>query len=191
MFGLGMFELIILGGGAVVVVLVIALILFFVLSAKKPTVDPDAGLDEDLSQYPPAPKAGTHQLQFEGQAVRLRFVVLTGGKTVELDNDMAEGVLQSVVHGLGEVADLDKPRIKIWPPQLSHAGFAATFFRHVDRPEPVGKPSRWILAAGPAKVGGRQMLVGLAMLASESSTRGNVSLDAEDWTDMLRINVVG
>ena len=133
---------------AVVIVLVGGLVLVLILMltmGRKKKFDPDAGLDEDLSQYPPAPKAGTHRLKFEGQPVRMRLVVLASGKTVELNSDMAEGLLQSVVHGLGEVSDLDKPRIKVWPPQLSIAGFAPTFFRHVGRPEPSGQPSKWIL----------------------------------------------
>src|SRR5688500_8566803 len=75
MFGLGKTELIvIIVGAAVLVGLVIILVI--VLGGKKKKIDPDAGLEEDLSEYPPSPKAGTHRLLFEGQPVRLRLAIL-------------------------------------------------------------------------------------------------------------------
>jgi hypothetical protein len=184
---MGLLLIAVIGGAVIVLVGGLVLVL---TTGRKKKFDPDAGLDEDLSQYPPAPKAGTHRLKFEGQPVRMRLVVLASGKIVELNSDMAEGLLQSIVHGLGEVADLDKPRIKVWPPQLSMVGFAPTFFRHIGRPEPSGQPSKWILVAGPAKVGGRAMLVGMALTANEPSTRGNVNMRQEDWADKFRIQIV-
>jgi hypothetical protein len=162
------------------------------LRSRKGTVDPDSGLGEKLAAYPAAPRPGTHRLTFEGQPVRLRLVVLApAGRAMQLNSDMAEGVLQAIFHGLGEVADLDRPRIRIWPGQLSQEGFAPKFFENVDRGESQGKPSRWILAAGPAQAGQRAVLLGLALEATSPMARGNVRMDAEKWMEKLRVQVVG
>ena len=188
--GLGVLELAVLTVLGVVG-LIVAFVLFKVLGGSK-KIDPDAGLDEDLAEYPPAPPAGTHRLTFEGQPVRLRLVVLApAGNSVALQPSLAEGVLQTVLHGLGSVAQFDKPRIRIWPPQLSQAGFAPTFFRHVRRPEETDEPSKWILVAGPAKARGKVLLLGLALEASEPTTRGSVPLDVSRWPDIIRIQILG
>jgi hypothetical protein len=174
-----------------VVVIVAVVVLIVALRGKKKVVDPDAGLDEDLSEYPPAPRPGTHRLSCAGQKVRIRLVVLApSGRNIQLDTSMAEGVMETILHGLGSVADLDKPRIRIWPPQLSQKGFAPTFFRHVLRPEGDDKNSPWILVAGPARVGAKPVLLGLALQAGEPSGQGNISLDMEKWADRLRVDVV-
>jgi hypothetical protein len=188
-FGLGIVELAVLGIAGFIATAVVVLVIVLVSRGKK-KVDPDAGLGEDLSGYPTPPRAGTHTLKFEGQAVRLRLVVLASpGRSVQIEPEMAEGLLQSVLHGLGEVADLDRPRVRVWPPQISQEGFAPKFFENIDRPEAHGKPSRWILAAGPAKCGAKTILVGLALQAEESTTRGNVRLDIDDWSHKLRVHV--
>lgn len=191
MIGLGMMELIVIAvlGGGTLIALVVVLVV--VMRSGKTSADPDAYLDETLAEYPPPPKAGTHTLQFEGQPMRLRLVVLApAGRGVTISADMAEGLLQAVMHGLGEVADLDKPRIKIWPGQLSVEGFAPKFFDNVARPERPGQPSRWVLLAGPAKAGQKTICVGLALLASEPTARGNVRMTVDAWHDKLRVKVV-
>jgi hypothetical protein len=181
--------LLLVGGGFLLIagILLLVLVFAFGVGRRRKVVDPEAGLDEDLSQFPPPPKPGTHRLRFEGLPARVRLVVLAGGKNVDLNAEMAESLLQSAVHGLGKVAECDKPRVRVWPPQLSQTGFAPKFFRHVLRPEPAGEPSNWILVAGPARVGTKIVLVGMALWAAEPSLRGNVSLDEEHWSDKLRI----
>jgi hypothetical protein len=177
--------------GAVVVAALVVIILVLALASKKPKVQPEAKLDEDLGEYPPPPPAGTHRLSFEGQAVRIRLVVLApSGTNTTMDAAKAEGILESILPGLGSVAQLDKPRIRVWPPQLSQKGFAPTFFRHIHRPDADAQFSHWILVAGPARVGPRVALLGLALQASEPSSRGNVNMPVERWNDMLRIQVV-
>lgn len=190
-FGLGIIEIVFISVCLVIGIGAVSLLfgLVFVLTRRK-KFDPDAGLEENLADYPPAPRGGTHSLRFEGQPVRLRLVVLAPpGRAMQITPEMAEGLLQAMLHGLGEVADLDKPRVRVWPGQISQDGFAPKFFENIDRPEPHGKPSRWILAAGPAKAGARTILVGLALQAAEPTTRGNVRIDVDDWDHRLRIHV--
>src|SRR5688572_17903069 len=115
MFSFTLREILIVGGGVAILALMLLLVAFMVMRGK-PGLDPDAGLGEDLSEYPPSPKAGTHRLVFEGQPARLRLVVIApAGRSVTLTAEMAEGLLQAVLHGLGEVADLDRPRVRVWP----------------------------------------------------------------------------
>ena len=183
--------MLVLVGAAAVAVLAAVIVLVVVLTSKKPKVQPETKLDEDLAEYPAAPPAGTHRLSFEGQAVRVRLVVLApSGSNTRMDVAKAEGILESILPGLGSVAQLDKPRIRIWPPQLSQKGFAPTFFRHIHRPEAKQPFSQWIFMAGPARVGPRVALLGLALQASEPSSRGNVNMPVDRWSDMLRIQVV-
>jgi hypothetical protein len=169
----------------------ILVVVGLLLRVRKPKAQPEAKLDEDLADYPPAPPAGTHRLVCEGQSVRIRLVVLApSGTNTAMDAGMAEGILETILPGLGSVAQLDKPRVRIWPPQLSQKGFAPTFFRHIHRPETDTPFSSWILVAGPARVGTRVALLGLALQASEPSSRGNVSIPVDRWNDLLRIQVV-
>ena len=182
-------TLVIIGAGAIAVLIFIVFV--FALVSKKPKIQPEAKLGEDLGEYPLAPPAGTHRLSFEGLAVRIRLVVLApSGSNTTMDAAKAEGILESILPGLGSVAQLDKPRIRIWPPQLSQKGFAPTFFREIHRPDADEPFSKWILVAGPARVGPRVALLGLALQASEPSSRGNVSIPVDRWSDMLRIQVV-
>jgi hypothetical protein len=182
-------EWLFIGGAAVAVVGLSALVILvlLVVGRRKKTVDSDEGLGEDLSTYPPAPHGGAPRLKFEGQYVRIRLVVLASGRNVDLTADMAESLLQSVAFGLGEVARADKPRVRVWPAQLSQSGFPPKFFRYVRRPEPDGKPSPWILVAGQARAGNKPILLGLALTLAEPSTRGNVNLDVNEWDYKFRI----
>src|SRR5262245_12175983 len=124
-----------IAGFVVLVVGAAVLILYLLVRGKKKEIDPEAGLDENLRHYPPAPDAGAARLKLGGQQVRLRLVVLAPAGNVELDVDMADRVLESALPGLADVAKYDKPRVKLWPPQLSHAGFIPKFFRRTHRPE--------------------------------------------------------
>jgi hypothetical protein len=98
-----------------------------------------------------------------------------------------EPLLNRVVFGLGDIARQDRPRIRVWPPQISQQGFAPIFFRLTHRPEQTGKPSPWILAAGPVRAGREQFLLGLALLADEPSDRGNLMLQGNQWNYTFRV----
>ena len=76
--------------------------------------------------------------------------------------------------------------MKLWPAQVSVKGFTPTFTRHVEVPDDEDA-ERWVLLCGPAKVGPRTILVGMALLSDEPSYLEPVSMEPEDWRRMLRI----
>jgi hypothetical protein len=178
-------SLLLYGGGAVGGVFLLVVLLMFVRRGRK-RVPPPAGLSEDLSAFPPAPRGRRHyQLLVLGERVRLRLVVVApvGKKPI----GKVDSVLEQVFRGLGEVSIDDKPRIRLWPAQPSSAAFAPTFFRLTRRPDPEGKPSRWILLAGPARAASTAVLLGLAVQADQPSTAGLVTLDETQWNEVLRV----
>jgi hypothetical protein len=149
----------------------------------------ERGLRENLAEYPPPPgKPGSSRLLVVGVPARLRLVVLAPvGKLAQVNPDTAGPLLDHVVHALGKIAQQDKPRIRVWPPQLSQHGFAVTFHRLTQKPEPDGQLSRWVLLAGQARVGVYHILLGLALLTDEKTSVGRRTLRPEQWTEVLRI----
>lgn len=171
-------------GGALLAVLLLLLLL---RRGRRPPIDPERGLLEDLATYPP-PGPGPQRLLVRGEPTRLRLVVIAPlGKRALPADGAVEPLLDEVLRGLGTIARQDRPRMRIWPAQLSHQGFAPTFFRLSRRPEPAGKPSRWVLLAGPARGGGQQFLLGLALCADRAADLGNLPMQASEWSEALRI----
>ena len=154
---------------------------------RSPPVDPEAALIENLGDYPPA-GPGPKRLLLYGQPLRLRLVVLApmGKRALPADGAM-EPLLDRVVPGLGDIARQDRPSIRVWPSQLSQQGFPPTFFRLTHRPEQAGKPSPWILAAGPVRAGGQQFLLGLALYADAPTEQGNLALQVNQWSQVFRV----
>jgi hypothetical protein len=176
-------------GGAVVVLVVLMLVL---RGRKRPAHDPEAGMNEDLSQYPPAPPLkSSRQLTIQGHPVRVRLVVVApiGRKSVAEDGAV-EPVLDMVVPGLGASARQDKARVRQWPLGLSVPGFTPMFFRRVLRPDPAGTPSHWVLMAGHTRAGSRPILLGLALWSQQPTDVGNVAVQPEEWNDLLRVQAL-
>jgi hypothetical protein len=171
--------------GGIAAGLLLLLVVLFLFRGKK-KVDPEENLGEDLAAIGPAPKGTRHyQLFVMNQPVRLRLVVIAPmGKKVVGKIDTA---LEQVFRGLGEVAIDDKPRVRLWPPQLSAAGFAPSFFRLTKRPEPDGKASKWVLLAGPARAGSMPVLLGLAVQADELTKIGLLTMTETKWGEVLRV----
>jgi hypothetical protein len=179
-------NLLIYGGAAGAGLLLLIGIVVLLFRRKKPKVDPEAGMNEDLSTYPPAPTGRRHyQLSVLNHPVRLRLVVVApvGRRPV----GKVDSVLEQVLRGLGEVSIDDKPRIRVWPPQLSTSGFAPTFFRNTKKPEAEGKPSRWVLLAGPARAGGVPVLLALACVTDAPTTLGAITMSEAQWNEVLRV----
>jgi hypothetical protein len=114
-------------------------------------------------------------------------VVAPVGKQAQLDAANAEPLLEHVRRGLGAAAQQDRPRVRVWPPQLSHQGFAVKFHRLTEKPEPDGRPSRWALLAGRARVGQHYILLGLALWTDEPTTLGRLTLEPDQWPLVLNV----
>jgi hypothetical protein len=172
--------------GAVGLGAFLVLLLLFTMLRRGKKADPEAGLAEDLSTLPPAPKGQRHyQLTVMNQPARLRLVVIApvGKKTV----GKVDSALEQVFRGLGEVSFDDKPRIRIWPAQLSTTGFPPTFFRLTKSPDAEGRPSRFIMLAGPARAGAMPVLLGLVVEVGEPSKLGKVTMTETQWGEVLRV----
>jgi hypothetical protein len=177
-------------GVGVLLLLLIAVVLL--RRAGNKATDPEGGLEEDLSEYPMAPwKPGPQQLTLHGRPVRLRLVVVAPvGKRTVAEAGAVEGLLDQVLRGLGDVARHDKPRVRFWPPQLSQQGFAPTFFRRTRCPDKAGTPSHWVMTAGPARVGGTPILLGLAMWSDDEAPMEHKTLSETQWGEALQVKPV-
>lgn len=176
-----------IGLGLLVAILVL---LRIAASRKKKYPDLERGQREDLASYPPAPVvAGPRPLSINGVPVRLRLVVVapTGKLQETILPDHVPELLDDVLRGLGGFVRTDKPRIKVWPPQLSVAGFAPTFHRLVESPDPADRPSRWVKLAGPARTRQRPILLGLALWADEPCQLGDVHVETTEWGELLQV----
>ena len=174
-------------GGALIALVVLWKI---ATSRKKPHLDLEMGLREDLRAYPPLPAAaGPRRLGVNGEPVRLRLVVVapTGKLQDPITPDDVPGLLDDVLRGLGGFVSTDKPRIKVWPPQLSVAGFAPTFLRLIESPDGAGQLSRWVKLAGPARTRKRPILLGLVFLADEPSKLGDLNVESTEWGELLDV----
>jgi hypothetical protein len=170
----------------------VALAVLYRIATSRPKrhPDPERGLREDLASYPPPPAAaGSERLTVDGVPVRVRLVVVAPvGRLQEATSPAhVPGLLDDVLRGLGRFVTTDKPRVKVWPPQLSVAGFAPTFHRLVRSPDPSGRPSRWVKVAGPARAGQRPILLGMALWADEPVKLGEVQVEPTEWHRVLGI----
>jgi hypothetical protein len=188
-------------GGWLGILALLGLLLLFILwkaagglfRGKRPTkVRRDKGLREDLATIPAAPPhSGDRKLTVEGVPVRLRLVIVApAGTAYEVKPDAIPDVLDRVLPGLGDVWERDRPQTRVWPHQLSSEGFANTFHRSTPAPEGQGRPSRWVLVAGRADLGGRQVLIGLGLQAIKPTTVGRKTLKPHEWATVLRVRVL-
>ena len=131
-----------------------------------------------------------HRLLIDGQEARLRLVVMApaGMEQEPIDAHDVPELLDDFRRGLGELIKADKPRVCIWPPQLSSSGFAPTFFRLVESPDPPATRSHWIRIAGPIKIAGKSYLLGLACLADHTSKIGTFNVTVNEWRERLAID---
>lgn len=190
MFGLDNKELLLYGGAAVGGIAVLLLLLKLLSRRKEPPKDEQKGLREHLDEYPdppPAPKGG-RRLVIDGIEARVRLVVVApAGKQTPVDVEDVPELLDDLLRGLGAFVKTDKPRVRVWPPQLSAAGFAPSFFRLVESPDEEGRKSHWVRVAGPIKVGGKLYLLGLALFTEEANKLGTVLLEPPEWVKRVQI----
>jgi len=146
-------------------------------------------LTEPLAKYPPLTRPpGSRRLTVDGVPVRLRLIVVApAGHDYDINPDTVGKLLDRVVPGLSAIVADDQPRVRVWPTQLSHKGFAVTFHRSTPTGDPQGEPSHWVLVAGRAKVGSQSVLLGLALWADEPTTLFRRTLEPHQWLASLRI----
>lgn len=181
---------VVLGIIALIILLILRRLLFKLFARKREVFSQRPSLEEDLESYPPAPAAtGDRQLRVEGVPVRMRLVVVAPAGKDGVEADAIEGLLDRVLPGLGEMCRADKPRIRVWPRQLSYDGFTSLFQRNTLTRERTGELSRWVILAGRAKLGDQQIMLGLALQAVKPTTVGRRMLDAHEWPSVLRVRV--
>jgi hypothetical protein len=161
------------------------------LFAKRRAVSTEMDLTEDLGAYPIPPALwGTRRLTLHGLPVRIRLVVAAplGHEGRYVHADQMERLLDQIVPGLSHFLNADKPRVVVWPTQLSAQGFAAAFRRNAQRPDPDKPLSRWVLVMGRGLVDRRPLVFGFAMLADKDNTLGRVELQhPHQWMEVLRL----
>lgn len=177
--------------GVGVLVLLILWLLVRKLFARKEKHPTEIERVEKLAEYPDLPPSkGDRRLVVEGVPVRLRLVVVApAGGASHVDRDNIDQLLDKVLPGLGDITASDRPRVQVWPLQLSYEGFANTFHRGTLLPEGEDQPSRWALLAGRAMVGRNQFLLGLGVQAVKANTIGRKTLKSHDWSTLLRVRV--
>lgn len=180
----------VLGFGALVVLLLLLGLLSFLrrLFARQPQLKAE-NLEERFAEYPPLKSSsGDRRLTIEGVPVRLRLVVVAAaGKESTFDEEHIDRLLDRILPGLGGVYNGDKPRVRIWPMQLSHEGFARHFHRNTIIPEGERKLSPWAAVAGMAKLDDCQVMLGLGLQALKPTTVGRKTVKAHEWDVLLRV----
>ena len=194
--GLRAYSIYILGGLAFVGVLFVLLVLlsaFKFLFGRRVKKGDTKNLKEDLTEYPDLKSSGggDRQLRVEGVPARLRLLVIAPAGTLsdEIDLDELAPFLEKIVPGLGEIYKADKPRVKLWPTQISYQGFGNHFHKNMETGAEEGEQTRWVLVAGRVKVGKRQFMLGLALQTIKPNTVGRRTIDSHEWATILRVRV--
>lgn len=179
-------------GGAAAGGLIVLLVLLRSLGGKKKKghKDLEKSQHERLAEFPPAPPAaGAKRLVLDGLDVRLRLVVFApvGTEKRPIDPDEVPELFNDLMRGLGSFIQTDKPRIRIWPAQLSVHGWPPTFFRLVESPDEEHRKSNWVRVAGTIKIAGSPHLLGLALYTEEANKVGTVILEPPEWARRFQI----
>jgi hypothetical protein len=183
---------IVLGAGVVVYFLAFMSGRFWASLFGAAPKSPEHNLLERVGEYPNPPgRPGPRQLTVEGVAVRVRLIVVAPvGKNRPIDAEGVNDLVNQVIRGMKEVIERDRPRVRIWPPQLSNTGFAPTFHRLTETPDADEEPSQWVLVAGPASAAGKPILLGMALLADEPNELGKLIVSPERWAETLRVQAI-
>jgi hypothetical protein len=189
------YALLIVVGGACIVGIVVLLLLYalvrLLFRGKAKPVSAEPSLAENLAEYPDLKKtSGDRQLRAEGVPVRLRLVVVApAGTGSDIDIDDLEETLEKILPGLGEIYKNDKPRVKIWPTQVSYQGFANHFHKNTHTGGGEGELTRWALVAGRVRLGKQQLMLGVALQSIKPNTIGRRTVDSHEWASILRVRV--
>ena len=143
--------------GVILLLLIVGIVdrLWLKIFRRRLKVPNAAEPEEDLALIPPPLHApGEKQFALYHVPARLRLVVAaTAGTDRFLDEKKVKKELERLWPGVREILSVDKPRIRLWPPQLSQQGFALAFHRHLRRTEPDAQASPWVSVAGKIQSG--------------------------------------
>jgi hypothetical protein len=183
----------ILAAGIVVIVLIIAAMVLKMVrggggSKKNVPAQREQSQELDMNACPmPSKSPPAERLLVQGVPVRLRLVVLApAGSESDIDLTKVGRLLEDAVAGLGKQYVHDRPTVRIWPVQVSHKGFAPTFFRKSGLPAAKGDLSRWVLLAGRCVLGKKSFLLGLGLWADKPCPLGHLTTDADRWPEVCR-----
>jgi hypothetical protein len=160
---------------------------------KRRTGPRPARLKEDLTLVGAGyTEEGSHQVVVQGMPARLRLVILSVGNKGggELNEEMADRVLDWIKPGLSEVAASNQPGVRVWPASYSFDGFALTLQANVPLPEPKGTKSHWVVVAGDVRMGRIVLHVGLALYTRERNSLRYLRVKGERWPSVLAIKKV-
>lgn len=122
------------------------------------------------------------------------LVVAAAGAHEKITPDNLVLTLERAVPGLGKQALRDRPKIDIWPTQLSEAGFVNAFHRctplhsHAD----AGTSSEFVIIAGKAMGGGKAVMIGVVVRTAEATTFGRINVsEVGTWLDVLKLHTDG
>lgn len=172
---------------AVVVVTFVVVLLSKARRVERPQPDLSIALAELDASGPP--DTGP-RLEFYHVPVRLAAVVVAAaGRGARLpSNDKMPAAIDSIVPGLMDVMAAHRPTFRRWPAQLSSQGFHRLFFANLALRGDGGKGTPWSAVAGPVEHGGRKLLVGLVLGASQPNTFGQHEVaQPHAWLDVLRV----
>jgi len=157
---------------------------------RRKKVDWDRDYREDLEKCPLA--NGPPCLWVYHVPVKLRLIVVAPqGHGNEVETDEVHTLLDRVIPGLGRIVQRDRPRICLWPAQMSTMGFTNSFHRCTPTGARERQPSRWIMVAGRAQGGGYTVFLGLGLWSEDETTLGRLNLEPVQWLDILRLAPVG
>jgi hypothetical protein len=181
--------------GAVALIVLLLLIgivdlIWIKLFRNRRRIPQAAGPEEDLRQLPPPLlPAGDKQFSVYHVPARVRLIVAApAGVGKGLDEKQVKKLLERVWPGVREVLAVDKPRVRVWPAQLSQQGFALAFHRHLLKPDAQANASPWISVAGKASLEGETLMLGLVFWSQEKTTFGQLTLEPHQWRDVIRLD---
>lgn len=177
--------------GGLILFLIVLAVLRVVFGGRAKKSPLEQNLEENLAEYPDLKKSsGDRQLRAEGVPVRIRLVVVApAGTASDVEVDELPELLEQIVAGLGEIYQHDKPRVRVWPTQVSYQGFATHFHRNMITGAEEGEQTRWVLIAGRVKIGKRQLMLGVALQSIKPNTIGRRTVDSHEWASLLRVRV--
>ena len=137
------------------------------------------------------PPHGPPVLEFYNLPVRLAAVVLAPaglGRELPPEERMA-ALLEAVIPGLDQVAELHRPLVRRWPNQVSASGFAHSVFQQARNcPARAARARRGPPWPARASSLGQPVMVGLVLHAAKPNSLGQTIIEAEhQWLGCLRV----